>query len=50
MEVIVVKKNLKMDGIPTAKFVNAKMFQSQHKPLDQIVKHHNGLVITSVTI
>merc|ERR1711976_738673 len=51
MEGIVVKKTLQMDGIITVKTVNAWMFQRQHKPLmDPIAKHHNGLVITFVTI
>merc|ERR1711962_1881708 len=51
MEMIVVKRMLRRDGITTAKFVNALIFQRQHKPLmDLIAKHHNGLAITSVTI
>merc|ERR1712180_481295 len=48
MEVIVVKKNLKMDGITTAKFVNVLKCQKQLRLL--LIALINGLVTAFVMI
>merc|ERR1711962_1229924 len=55
MEVIVVQRNLQMDGITTAKFVNVLKCQKQLKYLLNQLRLHlivliNGLVTTSVMI